>query len=81
MADDRGGKHGTLKPEVAGEPERRPHPTGTNAPERIPSAERDRLRTDQHMGDGRDPSFAHAPSDGHEIVPSAGEASAHPAKS
>lgn len=81
MSSDQGGRHGTLKPKVAGEPEGRPHPTGTNAPERIPPAERDRLRTDQYVGDGRDPSFHEAAADGHEMVATTGQVAAHLPKS
>jgi len=69
----------SLKPPAETDDEALDHPSGTYAPHRIASAERDRWRTDQFMGDGRDPNFAHAASDGHEPIPSAGEASHAPA--
>lgn len=60
---------GTLKPQVAGEPEPRPRPSGTYAQERMPSAERDPWRRDQHSAaDGPDPSYGRESDEGHEMV-------------
>lgn len=72
MTDDTRPPHGSLRPEPQTPERPASRPTGTDAMEPIPSAQRDRWRTDQYKADGRDPNYAHDQPEEDEMIPSAG---------